>query len=105
MNFNDVTTLLGVSESPNFISLIESTSCLVTVADISCDKDILLLIDILKRIRVNRKFLFIKTQKLDYHLLQNKTINYKVFINHDKGNASANHRMFMIKSRSKHTTV
>ena len=91
-----------MSESPNFISLIESTSCLVTVADISRDKDILLLIDIMKRIRVNMKFLFIKSQTLDYDLLRNKTINYKVFINHyHKGNASVDHRMFIIKSRSK----
>ena len=102
IKFNDVSTLFGVSESPIFISLIESTSCLVTVADISCDEDILLLIDIVKRIRVNMKFLFIKSQTLDYNLLRNKTINFKVFINHyHKGNASANHRIFNLKSRSK----
>ena len=93
-----------MSESPNFKSLIESISCLVTVADISCDKDILPLIDIVKRIRVDVKFLFINCQTLDYDLLRNKTINYKVFINHyHKGNASADHRMFIIKSRCKHS--
>ena len=88
-----------MSESPNFISLIGSTSCLVTVADISSDKDIFLLLDIVKRIRVNMKFLFIKTQTLDYNLLHNKTINYKAFINHHhKGNPSEDQRLFINKS-------
>ena len=88
-----------MSESPNFISLIGSTSCLVTFADISSDKDIFLLLDLVERIRVNMKFLFIKTQTLDYNLLHNKTINYKVFINHHhKGNLSEDLRMYLNKS-------
>ena len=82
ITFQDVPTLLRASENLKFTSLLVSTSCLVTIAETSYDKDITSLFDIMNRIRVSDKFLFIKTPVLNYNLLHNKTINYKVFINH-----------------------
>ena len=73
---------MRASEDPKFISLVASVSCLVTIVEISYNKDIMILFEIMNRIRVTKKYLFIETPVLNYNLLQNKTINYKVFINH-----------------------
>ena len=90
ITFQDVPTLLRASEDPKFISLLASTSCLVTIAETNNDKDIMSLFDLMNRIRVSDKHLFIKTPVLNYNLLHNKTINYKVFIyHHCKGTSVA----------------
>ena len=82
LTFHNVLALSRASETPNFISLIASTSCLVTIVETSSENDIMTLFDIMKKIRLIEKYLFIETTVLNYNLLQNKTINYKVFINH-----------------------
>ena len=83
ISYQDVTTLLRASENPKFISLMLSTSCLVTIAETKNDRDILSLFEIMNKLIVTVKYLFIETPVLNYYLLHNKTINYKVFINHN----------------------
>ena len=67
------------------ISLIKSSSCLVVIATANNDKDVVTLFDIMKRMSVSPKYLFIENPLLNYNLLHNKTTNYKVSINHGKG--------------------
>ena len=81
LTFQDVSALLKASENPMFNSLIASIHCLVTIVETIYDEDILILFEIMDRIRVE-KYLFIDTPQFDYNLLQNRTINYKVFISH-----------------------
>ena len=78
IRYADVSMLLRQKENPKFISIIKSYSCLVVIALTNNDKDVVTLFDAMKRMSVNPKYLFIETQLLNYNLLHNKTINYKV---------------------------
>ena len=79
--YSDQRKTKKASENPMFNSLIASIHCLVTIVETIYDEDILILFEIMDRIRVE-KYLFIDTPQFDYNLLQNRTINYKVFISH-----------------------
>ena len=74
--------LYEVKNDGKFRSLIARMSCLVTVAVMQNYAEISQLIDIVNEIRVSKKYLIIFTDTLDATLMQKRTINFNVIINH-----------------------
>ena len=78
---------------------------MVVIALTNNDKDVVTLLDAMKRMSVNPKYLFIETQLLNYNLLHNKTINYKVLINHLQQNPCSGERARTVHTTSHHRSL
>ena len=102
ITFQDAASLSIATRDPRFESLIASTSCLVTIVRTNYDTEITTLFGLMRKIQVTAKFLFIETPVLNYNLLQNKTINYKVFINHGWNGKS---QMYLLSMNDAFDTV
>ena len=69
------------------LNILASISCLMIRADVTTDTEVSQVIDIVTRLRIDKKHLTISTPELNVANLQNKTINFNVVIYH-KGTGS-----------------
>ena len=61
-------------------SILEHTSCLVTIAEVSRIEDISQLVDFVNELRVPVKYLLLIVSKMDLNLLMNTNINFNIII-------------------------
>ena len=87
LRFENLAHLLKVESDRRLLNILASISCLMTIAHVSTDIEVSKLIDMMTKIRVDKKHLYIATHTLNLFSLQNKTINYNVVIHH-KGTGS-----------------
>ena len=74
--------LYEVTKYGKFRSLMARMSCLVTIAVMRNDAEMSQLIDIVNEIRVYKKYLIIFADTWNTTLMQKRTINFNVNINH-----------------------
>ena len=87
LRFRNLADLLKIESETRLLNVLASISCLITIAHVSTDIEVSKLIDMVAKIRVAKKHLYIATHQLNLDSLQNKTINYNVAIHH-KGTGS-----------------
>ena len=81
MRFGDIKQLLAVKGDPNFAAVTSSLSCLSVIAQSGSLKDISALVDFVAGLKVKRKYLLVQMPAQNTTLLQEKKINFNVFIN------------------------
>ena len=82
---------MSVKHDIRLIKILISVSCMVLLADVSNERDVSILIDILASFKIARKSLIITIPNLNNTVLDNKTNNFNVEIYHkDKGNMRTN---------------
>ena len=87
LRFKNLAHLLKVESDTRLLNIFASISCLMIIAHVSTDIEVSKLIDMVAKIRVDKKHLYIATHQLNLDSLQNKTINYNVVFHH-KGTGS-----------------
>ena len=87
LRFKNLDVLLKIESDTRLLNILASISCLMIIAHVSTDIEVSKLIDMVAKIRVVKKHLYIATHQLNLDSLQNKTINYNVVIHH-KGTGS-----------------
>ena len=98
LRFRSAAHLLRLKNDTRLQNILESISCLVIIADVSTDTDVIELIDIVTKFRVAKKRLILSIPDLNAASLQNKTIHFNVLIHHS-GTGSNFDKKF-IKSRN-----
>ena len=81
MWFESVNQLLLNKDDNRFETVISSSSCLSMTAESSIPTEISVLVDFASSLKVKHKYLVVNTQQLNTTLLQNKRINFNIFIN------------------------
>ena len=84
ISFQGFNHLLDVKDEVKFRFLMARMSCLVIIARLKCDTEILQLMDRVKEIKISKKYLTIFIENLDTTILPNMTINFNVIFNHGK---------------------
>ena len=57
-------------------------SCLITVAELSNELELITLIDIMKEFKIANKYLFVTMDTYNTTMFRETTINFNVMINH-----------------------
>ena len=81
MWFESVNQLLLNKDDNRFETVISSSSCLSITAESSNPGEISILVDFASSLRVKHKYLVVNTLQLNTTLLQNKRMNFNVFLN------------------------
>ena len=89
LRFQNLAHLLKVESDTRLLNILASISCLMTIAHVSTDIEVSKLIDMMTKIRVDKKHLYIATHTLNLVSHQNKTINYNVVIHHKGAGSTA----------------
>ena len=82
MRFQNEKELLKVKEQSQFATLLDTITCLTTIVETSSDDDILQLIDMANKLKLERQYLLLIVPELNRTLFQNKTINFNIIIDH-----------------------
>ena len=97
LRFKSVAHLLRFKDDKMIMNMLSSFSCLMTIADVSTDTEVLELVDTVTKFRVAKKHLIISIHKLDVASLQNKTINFNVVIYHKGGGSTMKRNILNLK--------
>ena len=82
LRFRNVDNLLRVENDTRLVNILESISCIRTIAHVNFDNEASKLIDFMTKFRMALKHLTIINPKLNVNSLQNKTINFNVMLNY-----------------------
>ena len=80
--FKDAKELLKLRKSPQFLSLLSSISCLVTVAEPDASNEVLELIHMVNKFPVLEKYMLLIGSTFDDNAFENLTINFQVIFNY-----------------------
>ena len=84
IKFQNLGKLLNVKESNIFKSMSARVSCLMTMARINSDLEVSQLIDVVKELKISKKYLIIFKESLNATLLRKKAITFNVIIHHNE---------------------
>ena len=82
LRFRNVDDLLRGENDTRLLNILESISCMKTIARVNFDNESSKLIDFVTKFRMAQKHLTIINPKLNVNSLQNKTINFNVMLNY-----------------------
>ena len=80
--FKDAKELLKLRNSPQFLSLLPSISCLITVSEPDTTNEVLELIHMVNKIPVLEKYMLLISSTFDETAFENRTINFQVTLNY-----------------------
>ena len=84
IKFESFQDLVQVENGKNLKSIATGMSCLMTIADISNEFEMFQMIDMIRELKITKKYLVILINTIDTNILGNITINFNVMIDHRK---------------------
>ena len=88
VRFSNSEKFLGIQDDGRLLSIVSSSSCLATVAEIDSSEEVSQLIDLISGLNVKEKGLLVQMSSgLESNVLKKKRINFNVVINHSRSGA------------------